>query len=231
MREKKLSIALLLGLVCAWGWFGFSQWQHHDMPSSAQHVTAKPQELPTVRTVNNLQQSALRAGAELTIYIVGAIKRPGLYRVPLDARVAEAIKQAGGARPDADLAAINLAAVIEDGMEIVVPSKQRVITSVGLSTSGQQSALQNNTTASSGAITSHSGKRSRKMKLAAGERINLNTATLVLLEELPGIGAKKAAAIMQYRVNHHLFTMIADLRHVPGIGPKLLQTISSYLTL
>jgi len=61
------------------------------------------------------------AGPLLFVHVAGAVRRPGVYRLPADARAAAAVRRAGGATPRADLAAINLAAPLEDGQQVVVP--------------------------------------------------------------------------------------------------------------
>lgn len=58
---------------------------------------------------------------ELYVHVLGAVESPGLYVLDLDARLVDAIAAAGGTTPDADLAAINLARVLTDGEQIVVP--------------------------------------------------------------------------------------------------------------
>lgn len=60
-------------------------------------------------------------GGELYVHVLGAVERPGLYVLDLDARLVDAVAAAGGTTDDADLAAINLARLLTDGEQIVVP--------------------------------------------------------------------------------------------------------------
>ncbi|HYI20058.1 MAG TPA: ComEA family DNA-binding protein [Solirubrobacteraceae bacterium] len=61
------------------------------------------------------------AQARVTVHVAGAVRRPGVYRLSARSRVVDAVRRAGGARPRADLAALNLAAKVEDGRQVVVP--------------------------------------------------------------------------------------------------------------
>jgi competence protein ComEA len=61
--------------------------------------------------------------ATATVHVAGAVRRPGVYRMRPGARVNDAVRRAGGALPGADLAAVNLAAKVEDGRQVVVPER------------------------------------------------------------------------------------------------------------
>src|SRR3954452_22101266 len=61
--------------------------------------------------------------AEIVVHVVGAVRRPGLYRLPQGRRIADAVAKAGGATPRADQAAVNLAATVADGQQFVVPAR------------------------------------------------------------------------------------------------------------
>jgi competence protein ComEA len=143
--------------------------------------------------------------APITVYVIGAVKRPGLYHLPLDSRLISAIRAAGGTTINADIQSINLAAVAQDGTEIVVPATGEAPSTIA-------------------ATTSHK-------IVPTGVRIPINQASVTTLESLPGIGVKKAQAIFDYRHVHGLFTSINQLSQVKGIGPKLLEKILPYLSL
>ena len=169
----------------------------------------------------------------MTVYITGAVKRPGLYRLPLDARVETAIQAAGGATLGADLAAINLAAVLEDGTQVVVPESVEVTAASPINGTASQTvgAAEPSTGTIPVQIPARHRHGRKNNKLQPGERININQSDLAMLEELPGIGTKKAQAILSYRTAHGLFASLAQLRFVHGIGPKLLEKIRAYVTL
>jgi competence protein ComEA len=133
----------------------------------------------------------------LLVHVVGAVRRPGLYRLRDGARIADAVAKAGGATRKADLALVNLAAPVSDGAQVVVPARQR-------STA---------TPAAGGGEASPSGP------------VHLNTATLEQLDALPGVGPTTAQRILDYRQEHGAFASVDELDAVPGIGPARLEQL------
>lgn len=133
-------------------------------------------------------------GAPLVVDVAGAVRRPGLYHLARGARIADALVLAGGFTRRADRAAVNLAAPVADGEEIVVPAR-------GAGTAG----------ASSGAESPATGP-------SPTAPLDLNTATLEQLDALPGIGPTTAQKILDYRQAHGPFHAVDDLDAVPGIG-------------
>jgi len=127
----------------------------------------------------------------LVVDVAGDVRRPGLYRVRSGSRVDDVIAAAGGATRKAQLDAVNLAAPVADGEQIVVPGRG----------AGGVAA------ASSPAGSSPSAP------------LDLNSATLEQLEALPGIGPVTAQKILDYRQQHGAFHAVAELEGVSGIGP------------
>jgi competence protein ComEA len=127
---------------------------------------------------------------------VGAVRRPGLYRLRDGARVADAVARAGGATRRADVSLINLAAPIADGLQVVVPRRAPA--------------------APSGSASAPTGP--------AGP-LHLNTATLEQLDDLPGVGPSTAQKILDFREQHGAFTSIDELDAIPGIGPARLEQL------
>jgi competence protein ComEA len=125
----------------------------------------------------------------LVVDVAGAVRRPGLHRLPTGTRVAAAVAAAGGATARADLAAVNLAAPLADGEQILVPTR------------GVAGAVPG---AAAGA--------------GANAPVDLNSATPEQLDALPGIGPSTAAKIVAYRQEHGAFHSLAELDGVPGIG-------------
>src|SRR5205809_2366730 len=141
--------------------------------------------------------------ARVVIDVVGAVRRPGLYRLEQGARIADAVSRAGGATPKADLALINLAAPLADGEQVVVPKRGA---------------------APLGAPTAAGGSAGGGAAPATGP-VQLSTATLEQLDSLPGIGPVTAQKILDYRQKHGAFTSVDELDAVPGIGPALLDQL------
>jgi competence protein ComEA len=135
------------------------------------------------------------AQAEVVVHVVGAVRDHGVVRLPVGARVGDAVAAAGGARRDADLDALNLARALVDGEQIAVP---RV---------GQEPPAESAAPAEQGAGS-----------------VDLNSADAADLEELPGIGAVLAERIVDHR-GEHPFTSVDELEDVPGIGPALLERL------
>jgi competence protein ComEA len=133
-----------------------------------------------------------------TIYVdvVGAVRRPGLYRLADGSRVADAVRRAGGPTHKAQLELLNLAAHVSDGEQVVVPRRGA---------------------AGVGAVAAGGG--------APTGPVHLNSATLEQLDELPGIGPVTAQKILDYRQEHGAFGSVAELDAVPGIGPARLEQL------
>ena len=128
----------------------------------------------------------------LVIDVAGAVRHSGLYRLRAGSRIDDAIAAAGGATRKAQLDSVNLAAPVADGEQVIVPAR-----------------------GAAGAVAAGSP--------AAGSSpsapLDLNSATLEELENLPGIGPVTAQKILDYRQAHGAFHAVAELQGVPGIGP------------
>jgi competence protein ComEA len=136
--------------------------------------------------------------SRVVVDVVGAVRRPGLYRLAQGSRIADALIRAGGATGKADLAQVNLAAPLADGEQVVVPRRGAagVATGAGLASPGAPSAP-----------------------------VQLSTATLEQLDSLPGVGPVTAQKILDYRQKHGAFQSVDELDAVPGIGPKRLDQL------
>ena len=140
------------------------------------------------------------------VHICGAVNRPGVYTFPEGSRVCDAVEAAGGLSEDAAESLLNQAALLSDGLQIVVPTLEEA---EGLSRQ----------TASSGIFSSDiSGAGSAAGGEEAGNGlVNINTATLEELMTLPGIGQTRAEAIVAYRDEQGGFQSIEDIMNVSGI--------------
>jgi competence protein ComEA len=139
--------------------------------------------------------------SRVVVHVVGAVRRPGLYRLSHDSRIADAVARAGGATRRADLAQVNLAAPLADGEQVVVPRRG---TAAG---------------ATAGSSVGAAGPG------APGAPVQLSTATLEQLDSLPGVGPVTAQKILDYREKHGAFSSVDELDAVPGIGPKRLEQL------
>lgn len=133
-----------------------------------------------------------------TVHVDGAVASPGVYVVRVsDARVSDAVEAAGGLTGEADTSQVNLAARLEDGMKVHIPVTGEVAAVPAAGTSS----------ASSDAASS-------------GGPVNINSATVEQLCELPGIGNATASAIVEDRESNGPFASPEDLMRVSGIGEK-----------
>src|SRR4051794_10634870 len=145
-----------------------------------------------------------------TVHVVGAVRRAGVYRLRAGRRVQDAIARAGGATAHADLQAINLAAKVADGQQIVVPRKGRA---VAVAPAG-------------GAADAGAGDAGA----SPSGPVNLNSATAEQLDTLDGVGPATAQKILEFRQQHGGFSSIDDLSQIPGIGPKKLEALRTQVT-
>ena len=134
----------------------------------------------------------------LVIDVQGEVKTPGVYELPINSRVNDAIKSAGGANKNADLSYLNQARMLKDGEQIYVEKK--VYTSAGTS---------------------------RKSSTTFNGILNINRATAKELDKLPGIGPVIAGRIIEFRKVNGAFQSIDDLRKVQGIGASTLEKFKS----
>jgi competence protein ComEA len=157
-----------------------------------------------------------RGGGGIYVHVAGAVRRPGLMRLPPGSRVAVALDRAGGPTRRADLTAVNLAARLQDGQQIVVPD--------GRATAGAGAAAPLGG-AGSAAPPGGAGGAPGGAYGAPGGKVHLSTATVEQLDGVDGIGPTLAQRIIEYRDSHGGFRSLAELAQVEGIGEKRLATL------
>lgn len=141
----------------------------------------------------------------VTVDVAGLVVHPGVYTLPSGSRVEDALAAAGGAQPGADLTTLNRARVLVDGEQLAVGVLGAAAPAVGAS-------------GATGAAP------------AAGGLVDLNTADLVGLDTLPGVGPVLAQAILDWRTEHGSFSSVGDLDQVAGIGPATFATLKDLVT-
>lgn len=144
-------------------------------------------------------------GADLVVHVGGEVEEPGLYTLPPDSRVADAVEEAGGALPDADLDLLNLARTLLDGEQILVGVPPPA-GAAGTGTPGAGGAA------------------------GTGAPVDVNRADSALLETLPGVGPVIARNIVEYREAHGPFSSVEDLINVDRIGEKVLANLAPHAT-
>lgn len=208
----------------------------------AGHSPSAPQDPPSQAITMESTSPAI------TVSVAGPVQTPGVYDFDKGERVQAAIDAAGGVTEAADLSDINLAALLIDGTTLTLPEK---LTS---RTGGRASQLRGGKTAAemnppqytiSGWRPDYSGAKpamstpstvgaeipasSTSPSTTSSSLLDLNTATQMQLEELPGIGPKLAEQIIAHR-NATPFRTIDDLDNVPGIGAKRLESLRPLVT-
>ncbi|MET0306245.1 MAG: ComEA family DNA-binding protein [Solirubrobacterales bacterium] len=138
-------------------------------------------------------------GADIVIDVAGAVRRPGVYRLPAGARVVDAIDRAGGPAGSAMLQGINRAARLTDGQQVMVPER-----------------------GPGGTITTAGGG-------APDGPISLGGATVEQLETIDGIGPVTAGKIVEYRDQHGGLASVDQLDQVSGIGPATMESLRARL--
>ncbi len=145
--------------------------------------------------------------APLVIFVSGAVHAPGLYALPVGARVGDALTAAGGLTSEANPDAVNQATTLRDGDQIHVPTQTEAPAGPPPGVSGAGAPPDIDT----GAPTSP---------------VNINTATAAQLESLPGIGPSRAQEIIDNRP----YATVDELDRVDGIGPAIVEDLRPYVT-
>ena len=197
-QSDRIRWALTAGVVVLLVLFVL-QWGRQPAPAADATLLIRNDAAPSAVASAAVTAVASPAAA-LAVDVVGAVQQPGVYYLPLGARIVDAVDAAGGLAPDAARDQINLAAALADGAQIRVPH-------VG---DGPQA--------------------SAAASAAAGELVNINTADLAALDALPGIGPTTAQAIIDQRTSGGAFTTIDDIENVKGIGPSLFAQLKPRIT-
>lgn len=166
------------------------------------------------------------------VHVAGAVRAPGVYALPADARVVDAVAAAGGATRSADLDRINLAQSIVDAEQVFVPRRGMVRTATTVAVRHRPRRSPTTTagvappTGSTPAMTPETPPTTAPVR-----KVNLNTATADQLDALPGVGPSTARAIVSYRARRGPFAKVEDLLNIDGIGPKKLESLRSHVEL
>lgn len=207
-RRQQIILIVVIAIVLFGGGYKYARWQQE-----------KSQETPTINRTEP-GESPGNVGQEVVVHVGGAVEKPGVYNLPRGSRVNDAVQKAG-AMPEADLNALNLAAVLTDGQKITVPYKPQH--SPGQATTGL-----------TGSVSSRGGAGeqpvAKENPSLPGGLVNINTATKAELESLPGIGPSLAERIIEYREKNGPFLTPEDIKNVSGIGEKRFEQLKDKIT-
>ena len=184
---------------------------------------------------------------EVVVAMAGAVRTPGLLHLPLDSRIDDAIRRAGGAKPDADLETINLAAKAVDGDQIYVPHKKAAEPEKAAETERVAPKYRGGEVSphyaplappmpptlggsvGGGALGLQTAGGHGAAKKKASGPVSLSTGSLAELQTLPGVGPATAQKILDYRMEHGGFSSIDEIQAVKGIGPKKFEKMKPFL--
>ena len=144
----------------------------------------------------------------IVVHVLGAVRRPGLVRLPQGSRVQDAIEAAGGLRSSAAPGELNLAQILTDGQQIMVGSRSHP--GGRLSDGG-------------------GGREGGSPSSGSSPQVDLNSATAAQLDSLPGVGPVTAERILAWRTEHGGFRRVEELQEVEGIGPKTYADIAPHV--
>ena len=192
--------------------------------------TITPREKNNAESNEIAEEKADKPSGEITVYVTGEVKKPGVFTLKSGARVYNALALAGGFTNNADKLLVNLAAKIYDGEHLHFPAlsenngKKSNLIPAGTAKK-QSRAKKWKTTDSNVSVNSY-----RSSKMFAEYKININSQDTEELAKIPGVGVKTAEKIIYYRRDHGDFNRKEDIIKVKGIGAKKYQKIRDYIT-
>jgi len=201
-----IGVAAALAITCWWLVRGSATPAPPPAPALTAASAAPLVSLSPAAAAAGMSSSA--PAGTVTVDVEGKVRRPGVAVLSSGARVIDAIRAAGGAPRRRDLSALNLAALLVDGQQLVVGP-------------GRPAAAGASTAVPSGGVASPGGP---------GAPVDLNTATAEQLDALPGVGPVTAQSILEWRDQNGRFSAVEDLLSVSGIGPATLAKIAPFVT-
>jgi competence protein ComEA len=200
MHVGVICTLLILGLLTA-GWL---------LLRARPVAVASPGDVVTisspVQTLASATPSASKGASKIVVHVLGAVRHPGLVKLPEKSRVQDAIDAAGGLTRRADPGELNLAQLLSDGQQLLIGT----------------------TRDPAGEVRDQPGSSTGTGPSATGA-LDLNHASQSQLEELPGVGPVTAQAILTWRQQHGRFSRIEELQEVDGIGPKTYAQIAPHV--
>ena len=151
----------------------------------------------------------------VVVHMTGCVKNPGVVKLKEGSRIEDAIEAAGGLTDDADISNVNLAYVLDDGTKIKIPRVNEI---------GKDDSYISEESGADVILNENSGR------VEKSSIVNINKASEVELQTLPGIGASLAGRIIEYRETNGKFKSIEDIKNVSGIGEAKFDSIKDFIT-
>jgi competence protein ComEA len=186
-----------------------------EQPAPVMSAKLPPVDMAATASRGPSPGPSTRPNQPVVVSVVGLVHTPGLVTLAPGARIADALKAAGGSTDGADTIGLNMARQVDDGEQIVV----------GIAPVKGQPAVLGSSVSPGSAAPGTPSTTSAPTKGASTALINLNTATVEQLDTLPGVGPVRAAAIVAWRNANGKFTSVDQLGEVDGIGPGRLEKL------
>ena len=199
LKEKKMLVIVIVVAIIFGGIYIIDLNKDYNTIEENQEILIKENSKENEESNKSEEQELV------VVHIAGAVRTPGVVRLPDGSRIEDAIEAAGGLTDDADISNINLAHILEDGIKIKIPSINDEITEE-----------ENN---ESEYVDVGSNIQTKK------NLVNINTASQSELETLDGIGPSLATRIVEYRNSNGKFKKIEDIKNVSGIGDTKYEKI------
>ena len=218
-RNQKLALLVILGLAV----IGISVSYSRNSRHSGDVVLTEPDKGSTNVVASDSDSPYTQSKDRKVVFqVAGCVNVPGVYSLPYGSRVYEAIKAAGGLKPNANTESLNLAARIEDASKIIVPAAaQTSTTPVGPAATVSLAPEETKSSATAG----------RKFSRPGEGLVHINSAGINELQQLPGVGPSTAQKIIDYRSQIGHFRSPEQIMDVKGIGPKKYEKMRPFVTL
>ena len=182
--------------------------------------------------VQSVGKKSQPKSAMLRVQVSGEVLEPGIYELPHNSRVEEAVNAAGGFTENADTERVNLVRKLRDGMQVKVPALKVGKAGAGKKTGSNVSSASGSSHSSGSSGSTRNSKSAKASGTGAKQKVvgsvRINSASAEELEALPGVGPALAQRIVNERSKGR-FTSADDLVRVPGIGKAKLEKMRSYV--
>ena len=206
-KKKIISLALIL-LICP------TILIIKDKLTSKEEICVLTEENNVAQEVDNKKENNIQkednniSNKEITVYVSGEVKKSGVVTLKEGDRLAVAVEELGGTTKKADLNQVNLAIRVEDEKHYIIPKIGEKVNDV--ETFENENKISENFTEKS-------------------NKININTATIEQLDELPGVGEATANKIVNHREENGEFKSIEEIKNVNGIGDKKFEDMKELI--
>ncbi len=199
-----------------------------DDQVALEEQVAEDEQTTLEEQVTEESQTVLEETQEIVVHICGAVNNSGVFFLEEGERVYHAIELAGGLRADADGDYINQALLLEDGMKIVIPTKEE--TKRWKEKEQEAEAKPYEEGEAETFYVQYAESDSSTVGDEKSGKVNLNTADEKMLCTLPGIGTSRAKSIIDYRTKNGVFKRIEDVMKVSGIKEAAFEKIKDFIT-